>query len=169
MCSGKTTLGRALGRALGCDFIDLDRRIEEEQHRTIKDIFATDGESAFRRIEQQTLRLVAGGGSAVIACGGGTPCGDGAMELMNSLGVTVWLQPSWKRLLPRLMHGRHKRPLIAAIQNEDEMLEFYNSAMSARAQYYGLAKYTFDSSYLENGPEIEKTINEFKSKILGEK
>lgn len=115
MCSGKTTLGRALGRALGREFIDLDQRIEAGQGRTIKEIFATEGEEAFRRIEQETLKTVAVSGAPVIACGGGTPCGPGAMDLMNSMGVTVWLQPSWDRLLPRLMHGRRKRPLIAHI------------------------------------------------------
>lgn len=168
MCSGKTTLGRALGRALRREFIDLDQRIETEQGRTIKEIFATDGEQAFRKIEQEMLKKVSVSGSPVVACGGGTPCAAGAMDLMNSLGVTVWLQPAWERLLPRLMHGRRKRPLIANIKTADEMLDFYNNAMSARTPHYSRAMYTFDSSRLEDGAEIEATIREFTSKILGE-
>ncbi len=168
MCSGKTTLGRALGRALGCEFIDLDQKIEAEQQRTIKDIFATDGEAAFRKIEQEMLKTVAGGAPAVIACGGGTPCAEGAMELMNGLGLTVWLQPTWERMLPRLMRGRRKRPLIINIADEAEMLDFYTKAMATRAPHYGKAMFTFDSSRLESGDEIDTTIKEFKRQILGE-
>lgn len=165
MCSGKTTLGRALAAALGCEFIDLDHYIEAQAGMKVREIFATQGESAFRKMEREALAQASSKVQAVIACGGGTPCAPGAMDLMNSLGVTVCLKPLPHRLLQRLMHGRHKRPLIANIQSEEEMMAFANAKMSEREPYYNQAQYQFDSSWLENKTQIDRTIQDFLAQI----
>ena len=55
MGSGKTTLGKALSRQLGIDFIDLDLYIEARYHKTIREIFAESGEERFRQIEKSLL------------------------------------------------------------------------------------------------------------------
>lgn len=164
MCSGKTTLGRALAAALNCPFIDLDIYIEQKAGMRVRDIFATQGEAAFRRMEREALAETAGQ-AAVIACGGGTPCQSGAMELMNSLGTTVWLEPLPHRLLSRLMHGRAKRPLIAHIQSEEDMMAFANAKMAEREPYYSQAQHKFDSSWLENKEQIAETIAKFRNDI----
>ena len=49
MGSGKSTLGKALSRMTGSNFIDLDAYIEGRYHKTIKEIFAERGESGFRQ------------------------------------------------------------------------------------------------------------------------
>ena len=54
--SGKSTIGRRLAKALGVDLLDTDAAIEETTARTIADIFATDGEQEFRRIEEEAVR-----------------------------------------------------------------------------------------------------------------
>lgn len=70
MAVGKSTVGPILARKLRRDFIDVDEQIVEETGREISDIFATDGEQAFREIELAvTLRMLKSGG--VIALGGG--------------------------------------------------------------------------------------------------
>lgn len=56
--------------------------------------------------------------NVLVACGGGTPCFGDNMSLMNSRGITVLLQTSHERLFERLKRGRHKRPLIAALTDE---------------------------------------------------
>ena len=54
--SGKSTIGRRLSKALGVSLLDTDMAIEEQTGRAIADIFATDGEQEFRRIEEQVVR-----------------------------------------------------------------------------------------------------------------
>ena len=71
MGSGKTTLGRALGRRLGLQFIDLDLYIESRYMRTISQLFAERGEYKFRSIEREMLHEVAEMEDVVVACGGG--------------------------------------------------------------------------------------------------
>lgn len=71
MGSGKTSVGAALARALGRDFVDLDDRIREE-HGPIPEIFAAGGEARFRQFEREVLAQALADPGAVIATGGGT-------------------------------------------------------------------------------------------------
>ena len=72
--SGKSTLGRRLARALGYRFADLDKLIVQDQKRTIPEIFASEGEDYFRKVEQRILRATQQNRSLVVATGGGAPC-----------------------------------------------------------------------------------------------
>ena len=164
MCSGKTTLGRALGRALQVPFVDLDNYIEEQAGMTVSQIFATQGEAAFRQMETDALASLAQRDGCVVACGGGTPCFGRNMELMNSVGTTVFLQPIMSRLLPRLYHGKHKRPLIAALPDE-EIPAFIEAQMAKRLPFYSQARHTFDSSWLEDDAQIAQSVENFKTLI----
>ena len=68
---GKSTVGAALAKRLDKKFVDLDAEIERRTGHNIPDIFAQEGEDAFRRYEADVLAEVAKGNSQVIACGGG--------------------------------------------------------------------------------------------------
>ncbi len=73
MGSGKTTVGRVLARRLRWRFADLDVAVAKRAGRTVPEIFAKDGEAAFRAAEFAALRDLLGGGQSVIALGGGAP------------------------------------------------------------------------------------------------
>jgi shikimate kinase len=93
MGSGKTSVGRALATELGLAFIDLDDRIERHAGKSVRGIFAEDGEAVFRAHERVVLlglepEMAAG---AVIATGGGA-CEDAAARAwMLARGTMVWL------------------------------------------------------------------------------
>lgn len=168
MCSGKTTLGRALGIRLGVEFYDLDSEIEREAGMSVKEIFEEYGESGFRDIESKVLTRIAARDNCIVACGGGTPCRPGAMELMNESGLTVRLVPESSRHVRRLMSGRHKRPLIASIDNPEEMKDFLDFTSAKRESHYCKALYRFDSTYLENPAEIHATVEKFVEQFFPE-
>lgn len=128
MGSGKSTLGRALGRATGRTFIDLDNYIEQRFHANVRDIFASRGEEGFRDIERRMLREVSQFEDVIVACGGGTPCFYDNMEVMNAAGLTVMLDVSIDRLHSRLCLGRRRRPLIAAM-TDDELRAYITQAL----------------------------------------
>ena len=111
--SGKTTLGRRLAAALGVSFTDLDAEIVRRAGRSIPEIFAADGESAFRDIESQTLAAVAGNAATgVVALGGGTLLSDANRALCEKAGAVFCIDtPSEEELARRLGAAQGTRPL----------------------------------------------------------
>ncbi len=164
MGCGKSTLGKALAARCDIRFIDLDDYIEARAGKGIKEIFASEGEDAFRMLERRSLMEVGGMDNAVIACGGGTPCFGDNMELLNRNGVTVHLHTSHQRLLERLKLGRAKRPLIANL-NDEELDKFIAGQLERRMPYYSKTAYTFDSTLLEDESQIESTCAAFISQF----
>ena len=94
MCAGKTTVGKALAKRLGCVFYDLDWYIEERFHKRVPQIFAEEGEERFRNLERRMLHEVAEFQGIVMSCGGGTPCFFDNMQYMNEVGRTFYLKAS---------------------------------------------------------------------------
>lgn len=165
MGSGKSTLGNALSQATGIAFVDLDEAIESYCGATVSEIFASRGEAAFRLLERQELERVAGSGDVIVACGGGTPCQPGNMELMNRCGTTIWLDASMEALLRRLEEGKGKRPLIAALTPE-ELRAYAERSLQERFPYYSQAAHRFCSDKLESREEIDNTVAEFTRLFL---
>ena len=153
MGAGKTTLGKALAQEMGLQFIDLDDFIIGRQHKTIREIFAEVGEDGFRKIERKALEEVAAFENVVISLGGGTPCFFDNMEVVRRAGRSVYLKPDEEVLLQRLIHGKHKRPLLAD-KDDDEILAFIREQLAWREPYYLQAEMTFNASYLENKEDI---------------
>lgn len=164
MGSGKTTLGTALHSATGVDFVDLDDAIEERAGKTIKQIFAEQGEEAFRQLETETLALVATRGG-VVACGGGTPCFGNNMELMNELGTTVWLQAPVDLLVNRLIVATAKRPLIAGMSRQ-QLHDYVVKTVEARTPHYSRATQSFDASDLDTLEGIERSVKSFVNQFF---
>lgn len=108
--SGKTTLGRRLATALGVSFVDLDAEIVRSTGRTIPDVFASDGEAAFRDLETQALARL--GDVGVVALGGGTLLRAENRRLCEARGTIFCLDtPSDAELARRLGAAAGTRPL----------------------------------------------------------
>jgi shikimate kinase len=110
MGAGKTTVGRRLAARLGLPFADSDLVIEEREGRSVRQIFADDGEAAFRALEQQVIAELAAGPDMVLALGGGAVQHDGTRKLLRSATV-VYLRVSYEEALRRV-GGDPRRPLL---------------------------------------------------------
>lgn len=110
---GKTTVGRALAAELGRPLYDSDEMIEAKTGRTVRDIWVTDGEAAFRAIETETLldALAADEPSVIAAAGGVVLSPVNRRALIESDVHVVWLLADEQLLLERVRHGAH-RPLL---------------------------------------------------------
>jgi shikimate kinase len=164
MGSGKTTLGRTLHAATAIDFVDLDDAIEESRSMSIKEIFAKYGEAKFREIETETLLKVSQA-KGIVACGGGTPCFGNNMELMNSLGTTIWLQAPIDLLVERLLCASAKRPLIAGMTRE-QLQAYVTKTVDTRSAFYSKATERFDASDLDTAEGIERSVAAFIQKFI---
>jgi shikimate kinase len=144
MGAGKTTYGKKFAVQTGLSFIDLDQHIEARYSRTVRQIFAEQGEAAFRKIEGKMLREVAGFENIVIATGGGTPCFDDNMAFMNGVGTTVYLKVRADELMRRTEVHRHTRPVLQNRSGE-ELKQFIAASLEERSRFYEQAAIVIDT------------------------
>ncbi|MBV8050373.1 MAG: shikimate kinase [Acidobacteriaceae bacterium] len=127
MGAGKTTVGQALARRLGCEFEDLDDRIQQRQQRTIPEIFRDSGETEFRRAESAALREVIESldqSQRIIAMGGGAFAQRDNAALLESAGVpVVFLDASPEELFRRCSGDSRERPLRRDMKSFCELYE----------------------------------------------
>ena len=126
--SGKSTIGAALAKKLGKTFIDLDAEIERRTGHNIPDIFAQEGEAAFRRYEAETLADVAKQNRQIIACGGGIIKSPANVRALRQNGPVLWVRRPIEKL------ATCGRPLskggAALKQLEEERTPLYEAAAS---------------------------------------
>ena len=145
MGCGKSSLGRKLAKAGGMEFMDMDSIIEQREGASISDIFHYQGEEYFRDAERALIEeLGTAEGDMVISTGGGAPAWQNNMELMNSLGATIYLRRTAQQIASRLSpHGRQKRPKLRGL-NDEELVAFMPTNMAEREPFYSKAKYCVD-------------------------
>ena len=111
MGSGKTTMGRALARHLGKDFVDSDEEVQRRTGVTIPHIFDVEGETGFRQRETAALRDLVERDNMVLATGGGAVLAEQNRALLQQNGVVIYLKTSVHDLWQRTRHDRN-RPLL---------------------------------------------------------
>jgi shikimate kinase len=113
MGTGKTTVGRLLAARLHVPFVDSDDVIEAREGRTVREIWLSDGEPAFRSLETTALRdsLDASAPSVVAAAGGVVLAEQNRSALRHADAVVVWLTADPAVLVARATMGDH-RPLL---------------------------------------------------------
>ncbi len=126
MGAGKSSIGRRLAQALGLPFFDADEEVERAARRTIAEIFADLGETAFRDGERRVIARLLEGPPHVMATGGGAFMNDETRALIARKAVSVWLKADLDVLVRRvgrksdrpLLHGREPREVLEALARE---------------------------------------------------
>lgn len=123
MGCGKTTLGKKLSYRERVALLDTDKMIEQKQDKTISEIFKIQGEEAFRQMETDCLKEIAGYMDRyIISVGGGLPLREENRKLLKELGCVIYL-----RAKPDTIYGRLKndvtRPLLQGDDPEKKIRE----------------------------------------------
>ena len=142
MASGKTTIAQLLSQAMQVPYVDTDHVIEKEAGKTVAQIFETEGEIKFRKLEHNALKaLIAIDDDFIIALGGGTPCYANNHKLLQTDEVvSVYLKTGIQELVNRINAQNAKRPLVANLP-EEEIEEFVAKHLFERSWYYHQAKH----------------------------
>lgn len=164
MGAGKTTVGKALAKAMGLTFYDLDWYIESRMRKTVKEIFDESGEEGFRRIEHNMLHEVAEFEDVVVSCGGGTPCFFDNIDYINRQGETVYLKCTTDVLYKHLKMGKTVRPLLLN-KTPDEVKTFIEAQLKQREPFYAKAKHIVDVSLMDNKEKIKTTVDAIRGEL----
>lgn len=155
MGTGKTAVGKLLAGRLGKEFIELDALIEKKARKTIPEIFARDGEVAFRELEIEATKDVAERENAVMACGGGVVLNQINIDRLRKHSVIVYLTASLEAILERTASDRDERPLLVA---EDKASKIEKLLQFRKPFYERAADITVDTSGLEVPEVVEQII-----------
>jgi shikimate kinase len=115
--SGKTTVAYQLAKLIGFGVLDLDEWIEKRNGRPISEIFLSEGEAAFRRMETDALQGIQSILNHIIIPGGGTLEREENWEMLKQLGPSIWLATPQSEIIHRLLlHPEEiaRRPKLAA-------------------------------------------------------
>lgn len=140
MGAGKSSIGRRLAQALSLPFIDADSEIENAAGSSIEEIFARDGEAAFRNGERRVIARLLDGPPQVLATGGGAFMDPTTRALIRERAISVWLRADLETLLIRVAR-RSNRPLL---QNVDARAVL-TKLMTERYPVYAEADITIDT------------------------
>lgn len=131
--AGKSSVGARLAGLLDRPFVDLDQAIEERASRSIARIFETDGEDAFRELEQEVLvEQVSSQPNCVLATGGGIVLRASNRRVLRGFGLVVWLDADAETLVARLKVDPRGRPSLTALG----LIEEVAAVLSERRPLY---------------------------------
>lgn len=142
MGSGKSTIGRELGKLLSYPLIDSDTQIVEQERMSVSEIFSLKGESYFRDCETSLVDSLLEQNTSrhILATGGGLPIRPENRETLRQLGYVVWLDADTETIFERTSRN-DKRPLLRTqdprktIQEMlDERQAIYRSVAHLRVQ-----------------------------------
>lgn len=139
--TGKTSVGRRVAARLDRPFVDADEEIEERTGRTVRGIFAADGEPAFRELEATVMAdLLARPAPTVIAAGGGAIVTEATRQRLRQPDVfVVWLTATPEFLASRTTKKAH-RPLL----DDDPVAALHRLAVERAGWYEDVADVTYD-------------------------
>jgi len=131
MGTGKTSVGRLLAEQLRFEFLDTDELIQSRTGRMINDIFAQDGEPAFRELERQVVDELATRQQTVISTGGGLPTQPENLTKLKQHALVVCLWTAPEKIWERVKNQSH-RPLLHAADPQQKIRDL----LAARAPFY---------------------------------
>ncbi|MGV3701989.1 shikimate kinase [Mycolicibacterium sp. PO1] len=156
--SGKSTIGRRLAKTLGLEMLDTDAAIEKATGRTIADIFGTDGEAEFRRIEECVIRDALANHDGILSLGGGAVTTPGVREALAGHTV-VYLEINAAEGVRRT-GGSTVRPLLAG----GDRGEKFKALMSQRVPLYRqVATMRVNTNHRNPGAVVRHIVNRLEN------
>ncbi len=162
MGTGKTSVGRLVADMLHFDYLDTDETIQTCTGRTITDIFNTDGEPAFRALEQKVVQELAGRTKTVIATGGGLPANPDNLASLKSHALVACLWASPEKIWERVRHQSH-RPLL---HDEDPQARI-RELLAAREPFYKQADVLLNTDLRSVREVAQQVVHQFRLEASG--
>ena len=156
MGTGKSSVGQMLASALHFTFLDTDHAIETRAGKTIADIFAQDGEPAFREWERRIVQELAQRKKTVISTGGGLAADDANLASLKTHALVVCLWASPEKIWERVRNQTH-RPLL----NGPEPLAKIRSLLETRAPFYRQADVLMNTELRSVREVAQQVIHQF--------
>lgn len=166
--TGKSTVGIRLARRLKWDWLDADNELERRAGRSIKEIFATDGETTFRHLEREVLAELLARQRLVLSTGGGCVMNADTRRDLLAAGPVLWLRASVETIASRILHDKTtkaRRPNLTATGGIDEI----RVLLAQREPLYReCATTTIDTEGLSLDDVVARILSQLPTDLTGE-
>jgi shikimate kinase len=157
MGTGKSSVGRLVADQLHFEFLDTDELIEMRAGQSITEIFARNGEPAFRELEQQLVAELATRSRTVIATGGGLPVNPANLESLKQHALLICLWASPEKIFERV-HNQTHRPLL----HEADPRAKIRTLLAARKPFYRQADVLLNSEFRSIREVAQQVVHQFR-------
>ena len=164
MGTGKSCVGRLVADGLRFEFLDTDEIIESGVGKSISDIFAQQGEAAFREMEFRLVAELAARTRTVFSTGGGLPANPANLASLKSHALVVWLWASPETIFEHV-RGQPHRPLL---KGPDPMGSI-RSLLATREPFYRQADVLVNTERRSVREVAQQVIHQYRSATLGPK
>lgn len=164
MGTGKSSVGRLVAEQLRFEFLDTDALLESRSGKTISEIFAQNGEPAFRKLEHQLVEELASATGTVISTGGGLPVNPANLDYLKRHALTVCLWASPEKILERVREQSH-RPLL----RDPDPLAKIRTLLAEREPHYKRADVLINSEFRSIREVAQQVILQFRMATSGHK
>lgn len=134
-CSGKTTIGQSVAKAMDWSFVDSDMLVIKKSGKSVKDIIDSEGWDAFRRIERSALKQICTKDRQVVATGGGVVLDPANIEAMKTSGTVVWLDASVETIRNRMGQDKSTENFRPALTDKGEREEIEDMLLKRNPLY----------------------------------
>ncbi len=148
MFSGKSTVGKKLASIMNYNFIDTDKYFEEKYKISIFDFFEKFGEEMFRKFEHEILKELVVKDNVIISTGGGLPCFNENMDIINKEGISIYLEMPYNAIINRQKNSKQKRPLLKN-KTQEEIETYLLDLLTKREPIYQKSKITIDAQNID--------------------
>jgi 3-dehydroquinate synthase len=150
--TGKTSVGKLLARMLGYEFVDTDLQIEANTGRSVPEIFATDGEAGFRKLESEVLESVCREDYQVVSTGGGIVISATNRTKMTANGYVFCLEARPETIMVRLMLASGEPGSVRPLLQGGDSYYRITSLKASRQAFYAESDWTVHTDFLT--PEV---------------
>lgn len=157
---GKTTIGKALSKALNRKFIDTDNLIELKMGITIDEIFSLYGEEYFRKLESQIIDELYRDENLIISTGGGIVLNNSNIIKLKENGIIILLESSIENIVNNIKNSNTIRPLI---NKEEDIYEKVKNMYNIRKDLY---LFSSDFIIFVDNKSIDKIVYEILGKCV---
>jgi shikimate kinase len=163
MGTGKSSVGRLVAEQLHFDYLDTDELIQSREGRTISSIFETEGEAAFRQLEEQLVLELTTRKRTVISTGGGLPTSLLNLDHLKAHALIVCLWASPEKIWERVRNQTH-RPLLRDADPRAKIREL----LAAREPFYRQADVLINTDLRSAREVAQQVVHQFKSAQSGQ-
>ena len=166
--TGKSTVGMRLARRLKWEWLDTDNEVERRAGRTIREIFATDGEPAFRQCERDVIADLVQRDRLVVSTGGGAVLNPDTRRDLRSAGPVVWLMAPVETIASRILHDASTVSRRPNLTTQGGIAEIRDLLARREPLYRECATIVINTEGLKLGDVVQTVLDQLPVELVRE-